>query len=157
MERILLFILMLTRVCSFAQTDSSIVKFANPPDVSAPKGFSHVVKIDMGTSTMLIVSGQLPLDKTGRLVEKGNIESQTEQVFANIRACVEYEGGTMDHLVKLTIFVTDISQLQSLRKARDKFINTEKPPSSSLVQVSKLSHDDALVEVEGIAIIPKAK
>jgi enamine deaminase RidA (YjgF/YER057c/UK114 family) len=63
----------------------------------------------------------------------------------------------MDHLVKLTIFVTDISQLQSLRKARDKFINREKPPSSSLVQVSKLSHDDALVEVEAIVIIPKLK
>ncbi len=61
----------------------------------------------------------------------------------------------MDNLVKIGIFMTDISRLQAFRDARNKFINMNFPPTSSLVQVCKLFRDDVLLEVEAMAVVPK--
>jgi enamine deaminase RidA (YjgF/YER057c/UK114 family) len=80
---------------------------------------------------------------------------QAEQIFKNIKSIVEEAGGKMDNLVKIGIYITDISRIQDFRNARDKFINVKQPPASTLVQVSKLFRDDVLVEVEATAVIPK--
>lgn len=138
-----------------AQTPSNPVQFINPPSVAAPHGYSHAAVIDLGNSKMVILSGQVPMDQQGNLVGAGDLGRQAEQAFQNIRNIVTAAGGTMDNIVKLGFFITDMSKLQALREARDKFINTKNPPASTLVQVSKLYRDDVLVEIEATAIIPK--
>jgi 2-iminobutanoate/2-iminopropanoate deaminase len=60
----------------------------------------------------------------------------------------------MEDVVKLSYFLLDVSQIQKVRDTRDRFINTAKPPASTLVQVGKLFRDDILIEVEATAIIP---
>jgi 2-iminobutanoate/2-iminopropanoate deaminase len=104
---------------------------------------------------MLIISGQVALDTKGNLVGPGDYEKQTEQIFTNIKNIVESAGGKMDDVVKLGFFVRDVGQIQKVRTARDRFINTQNPPASTLVEVSKLFRDDVLIEVEATAIIPK--
>jgi len=142
-------------ITSFALSQSEIVKFKNPSSVSAVKGYSHSVVVDLGTCDMIVLSGQVPIDKAGNLVGKGDLAKQAEQVFLNIQNILSESGATMDHLIKIGIYMTDVSQIQTLRAVRDKFINVQNPPASTLVQVSKLFRDDVLIEIEATAIIPK--
>ncbi len=139
----------------FSQPDIPIVKFQNATSVSTPKGYSHSVEIDLGNGKMIIISGQVPLDKQGNLVGKGNFAKQAEQVFLNIKSIIEEAGGTMDAIVKTGIYMTDLTQIETFRNVRNKFINLQNPPASTLVQVSKLFSDDWLLEIEATAIISK--
>lgn len=140
---------------SFSQADTSLVRLRNPSTVHTPKGYSHIAEIDLGNCTMLIISGQVPLDSKGKLAGKDDLTVQAEQVFRNIRSCVESAGGNMNNIVKLNYYLTDASQVQKVRDVRDKFINTANPPASTLVQVSRLFHEDVMLEVEATAIIPR--
>jgi 2-iminobutanoate/2-iminopropanoate deaminase len=140
---------------SFAQTDSTNVQFLNPSTVAKPNGYSHAAVIDLGTCTMVILSGQVALDQQGNLVGKGDMEKQAEQVFRNIKAIAEAAGGSMDHVVKLNFLVTDVAHIQAIRRVRDRFINTKTPPASTLAQVSRLFRDDILIEIEATLVIPR--
>lgn len=154
MNKIIIPLLLLLPFTGFSQTDS-LTRFMNPEGVPVAKGYSHAVKIDLGTCYMLLLSGQIALDSKGELTGKGDMGKQTEQVFRNIKAIVEAAGGTMEHVVKIGVYLTDVSQVQAFRDARNKFINTQHPPASTLVQVSKLIRDDLLVEIDATVIIPK--
>lgn len=72
--------LLFTAATSFAQA-SKTVQFINPATLSTPKGYSHAAVVDLGTCTMVIISGQVALDSAGNLVGKGDIAAQTEQVY----------------------------------------------------------------------------
>src|SRR5579872_6380512 len=98
------FALLFATQIAFAQNDTSLVKFLNPPANSAPRGYSHAAEINLGTCKMLIISGQVALDGKGNLVGPGDYEKQTEQVFSNIKNVVEAAGGKMDDIVKLGYF-----------------------------------------------------
>ena len=104
---------------------------------------------------MVIISGQVPLDKSGNLVGKDDMGIQAGQVFLNIKTILDELRGSMDDIVKLGYYVTDAGQLQVIRAARDKYINVNNPPASTLVQVSRLFRPDVMIEVEATAIIPK--
>lgn len=132
-----------------------VVTFKNPGGLSTPKGYSHVAEVDLGKSKMLVLSGQVALDVNGKLVGKGDVAKQTEQVFTNIKHIVEGAGGTMKDVIKLTYYIKDVSKIQAVRDVRDKYINTKTPPASTLVEVSKLFRDDILIEIEATAIVPK--
>jgi 2-iminobutanoate/2-iminopropanoate deaminase len=137
------------------KTDTSIVNFKNPGSVATPKGYSHAAIIDLGSCQMIVLSGQVPLDNNGNLVGQGNFEKQSEQVLLNIKNILSELGAAMEDIIRLGIYTTDISQMQAFRDVRDKFINLKTPPTSTLVQVSKLFRGDVLIEVEATAIIPK--
>ena len=138
-----------------AQQAADNVQFFNPAGLSTPHGYSHTAVIDLGTCKMVIISGQVPLDKSGNLVGKDDIGIQAGQVFLNIKTALDELRGSMDDIVKLGIYVTDAGQLPAIRSARDKYINVSNPPASTLVQVSRLFRPDVLIEVEATAIIPK--
>ena len=156
MKKIFFFFLLCISLKGFSQSDkSSIIQYRNPSSVVPVKGYSHSVEIDLGNCKMIILSGQIALDKNGNLVGKGNVAEQAEQVFVNIKNIVAASGGTMDDVIKINIYMIDISQAQVMRNVRNKFINLVKPPTSILMQVSKLVRDDILIEIEATAIIPK--
>jgi 2-iminobutanoate/2-iminopropanoate deaminase len=138
-----------------AQKSPSLVHFDNPPFLSSPKGYSHVARIDLGNAWMLIISGQVALDKEGNLVGKDDFARQTDMVYDNIIRIIQAAGGNKDHLVKTGIFILDNANMPVLREIRNKYINTQKPPASTLVQVAKLYRDDLLIEIEATAVIPK--
>ena len=145
-------------VCSSlvqAQKLQRVVTFKNPTGLSVPKGYSHMAEVDLGKSKMLILSGQLALNDQGELIGKDDIGAQTGQVFSNIKCIVEAEGGTMADVVKLTYYLKDVSKIQDVRNVRDKYINIQTPPASTLVEVSKLFRDDILIEIEATAIVAK--
>lgn len=120
-------------------------------------GYSHAVQVDLGPTTMLLLSGQLalPLDMQGEVVGRGDVGQQTEQIFANLQQLLTAAGGTLRHLVKLTVYLTDITQRPAMSAVRARFIDAAAPPASTVVEVSRLFHDDFLIEIEATAIIPK--
>lgn len=155
MKKIAFLPAILLSLAAFSQTKPRVVQMINPATVAVPKGYSQAAVIDLGTCKMMILSGQVALDPQGNLVGKDDAGKQAEQVFLNIQRIIESAGGTMDNVVKLGYFVTDVAQIQLIRNVRDKFINTKTPPASTLVQVNKLFRSDILIEIEATAIIPK--
>lgn len=155
MKKLLYLILLCTSSACFAQDANEDVTFLNPSAVGKPFGYSHAVIVDLGKNKMVIMSGQVGLDQDGKLAGKGNLTSQTEQVFTNIKNIVEAAGGSMNDLVELNYYLMDVSQVQLVRSIRDKFVNTKQPPASTLVQVSKLFRDDILIEIKATAVIRK--
>jgi enamine deaminase RidA (YjgF/YER057c/UK114 family) len=155
MKKLLYLILFCASSACFAQEASKDVTFLNPATVGKPFGYSHAVVVDLGKNNMVILSGQVGLDKNGKLAGNGDLANQTEQVFTNIKNIVEAAGGTMNDLVELNYYLMDASQVQLVRSIRDKFVNTKQPPASTLVQVSKLFRDDILIEIKATAIIKK--
>lgn len=127
------------------------LRFINPAGLAAPKGYTHVVEAPPGRT--LYLSGQIALDREGKLVGRGDFAAQAEQVFANIKTALEAAGASFDNVVRLDFYVTDMTQLKALRVARDRYINLEHPPASTLVQVNRLSIDGLLLEVEATAVV----
>ena len=99
------------------------------------------------------ISGQISLDRTGKLVGEGNLKVQAQQVFANLKAVVEAAGGTFADIVKLNIYMLDASQVQVVRDVRDTFIKADAPPASTLVEVKRLVREEFLLEIDAIAHI----
>jgi len=124
--------------------------YVRPDGMPPVSGYSHAVAFQ---GRLVAVSGQVPLDADGRLVGRGDPEAQARQVFANLEAALAAAGATMDHVVKLTVFLTDMADLAAFRKARDEFIRADTPPASSLVRVSGLVNPEFRIEVEALAAI----
>ena len=123
------------------------VRFMN----RAPLGYSHVVEVRGGRT--LYIAGQLALDEEGNLVGAGDFRAQVEQVFANLKARLTEGGATFNDVVKLNYYITDAADLLPVREVRNRFINTENPPASTLVVVKRLVREEYLIEVEAIAVV----
>lgn len=129
-------------------------RYLNPSSLSKPAGYTHVVEVPSGART-LYLSGQIALDAQGKLVGAGDFGRQAEQVFANIDAALKAAGASFANVVRIDMYVTDMSQLTALRAARDKYIDTKHPPASTLVEVSRLAREGLLLEVEATAVVPR--
>jgi reactive intermediate/imine deaminase len=111
-------------------------------------GYSHAVAFG---GPLVVVSGQVPVDAEGRLVGQHDPAAQITQVFENLAAALAAAGTTMERVVKLTVFLTDLGDLAEFRRIRDQYVSAERPPASSLVQVSGLVNPAFRVEVEALA------
>jgi reactive intermediate/imine deaminase len=125
--------------------------FINPEAVHHPTGYTHIVEVTAGRP--VYISGQVALDPTGALVGPGDIRAQARQVFDNLQAALQAVGAGFEHVVKLTYYLVDATQLPVVREIRDQYVNTQQPPASTAVEVQRLVRDDLLIEVEAIAVI----
>ena len=102
---------------------------------------------------LLFTSGQVAMDSVGNLVGAGDCEAQSRQVMANLRTIIEAAGATMQEVVKITCFLTDINTYPAYSKVRSETWPSD-PPASSTVAVSALARPELLVEVEAIVGVP---
>jgi reactive intermediate/imine deaminase len=125
--------------------DKQAIKTAAAP---APIGaYSQAIK----TGNTVYLSGQIPLDPhSGELVIH-SVEAQANQVFKNLAAVAEAAGGSLDHIVKVTVFLTNLSDFPIINAAMAKYFN-EPFPARSTIEVSKLPKEVA-VEIEAIMAI----
>lgn len=102
----------------------------------------------VSSGNLLFISGQLPMDPaTGKLVD-GDISARTHRIIANLQAVAEAAGGSLQQIVKTTIFLTDLSDFQAVNAAYGEYFSTE-PPARSTVQVAALPLGSN-IEVEAI-------
>ena len=125
-------------------------RFLSPDALSPPFGYSHVV--DSPVERIVYISGQVPLNSGGELVGEDDFEAQTRQVFENLTRALEAAGASWTDVVKLNYFLTDVSRIASVRAIRDEYVDTERPPASTLVQVGGLFRPEVMVEIEAVAI-----
>lgn len=131
------------------------MNFVNPPGLFRIPGLTHVVEF-AAPGRMVFISGQLGLDNAGRIVgAPGDFLAQATQAFENLKSALAAVGGDMEHVVKLTNYVVDMPRHFPLfRQVRDRYVNRDNPPASTLVQVVRLAGDGLLFEVDAIAVLP---
>jgi len=129
-------------------------RIINPPTLAPPKGFNHGILVTGGQ--LLFLAGQDASDVEGRIVAPGDSVAQFEQVLRNLKAVVEAAGGTMQDIVKLNIFVRDrddyVAKLKPLGKVFRAYFG-DYYPTMALFEVSNLFQQEALIELEGIAVV----
>ena len=120
--------------------------------VAAPGGImSQGVEVPQGT--MVFVSGQVARALDGSVVGVGDITAQTRKVLQNMEAVLAESGATMDDVVKVTVFVTNLElHFSEIHKVRAEFFKSSYP-ASTMVEVTSLVHEDMLIEIEAIAVV----
>lgn len=119
--------------------------------VATPRGImSQGISVPAGR--MVFVSGQVARDTNGQLVGKGDIKAQTRKTLQNVEAVLAESGATMDDVVKVTVFVTDLTdQFAAIHEIRSEFFKSDYP-ASTLVEIKSLVDKDMLIEIEAIAV-----
>ncbi len=129
-------------------------KFINPPTLSTPTGYTHVVTIE-GGGKLIYISGQVSLDKSGTIVGKGNFAAQARQVHDNLLAALAAAGAKPADVVKINSYVVNYKAEHRavLREIRGPIFGKDNPPASTLVGVQALALEDFMLEVEAVAVV----
>ena len=127
----------------------AVIRSERLPEPDGP--FSHGVQV----GNMLFLAGQAAVDAEGQVVAAGDIRGQTVQTLENLRAVLESAGATLDNVVAMTVYLTNISDRGAVAEIRERYF-TSPYPASTLVEVSRLAFDDLVIEIEAIAIIEAA-
>jgi reactive intermediate/imine deaminase len=127
-------------------------KAINPDTVAVPLKtyYSNCVRSEAGP--LLWISGQVALDKDGKLVGKGDLRAQAVQVLENIKAILADSAATMDDIVKVTVYVTDIRAFNDITDIREQYFPKD-GPSSVICEVSALAWPEFMIEIEAVAVV----
>ncbi len=124
----------------------------NPESLARPSGFSHAV---VGRGTSVFLAGQTGMDASGAIVA-GGVVAQFEQAMANLLTALAEAGGTPDRLASLTIYIVDMEDYRAhareIGEVWRRLVGTDYPASAG-IGVSRLWDAEALVEVQGIAVL----
>ncbi len=121
-----------------------------PAGMAPGTGYSHAVA---ASGRLVAIAGQVALDQEGNLDGPGDPRTQAERIFENIRLALAAAGATFADVIKLNYYATDISMLPVVREVRDRYVDTDRPPASTAVQVAALVRPEFLLEVEALAVI----
>ena len=129
------------------------LEFVNPPELGTPSGFSHAV---VGRGRVVFLAGQTALDADGRVVGATVVE-QFEKALGNLLAALAAAGGSPADLASLTIYIVDMDDYRA--NAREigavwKRLVGARYPAMAGIGVSRLWDAEALVEVQGLAVVP---
>ncbi len=124
------------------------VERIQPQGLAKPPTYSHVVK----AGNTVYLAGQVSRDENGQTVARGDIAAQATQVFENLTRALAAVGGTLDNLVKITVYITDPRYREPVSEVRHKYLRGPLP-ASTLIVVAGLAEPDLLLEIEGIAVL----
>jgi enamine deaminase RidA (YjgF/YER057c/UK114 family) len=110
--------------------------------------YSPVVR----TGNTIYVAGQVAQDGQGNVVGPGDFRAQADQVVANLRTALAAAGAGLEHLVRITIYVTDARYRDVMRDVTREYFGAALPTSTLLV-VAALARPEFLLEIDGIAVI----
>ena len=129
-------------------------KYLNPDTLLKPRGYTHIVTIT-GPAKMIFISGQVAIDKEGKLVGPGDLKTQIRQASANLKAALEAAGATPADIVKTNTYIVNYKQsdYSAMREARGELFPEGEPPASTLVGVTSLAVDGLMVEMEAVAAV----
>jgi enamine deaminase RidA (YjgF/YER057c/UK114 family) len=129
------------------------IEYVNPPSLARPAGFSHAV---VATGRVVALAGQTALDAAGRIIGGGVVE-QFEQALGNLLAALRGAGGSPDRLVSLTVYIVDVEGYRAhageIGAVWRRLVGNQYPAMAG-VGVARLWDADALVEIQGLAVLP---
>lgn len=129
---------------------AAAIERMNPSGLSTPTGYSHVVSTRGGKT--IYIAGQVALDAQGQIVGRGDLATQTRQVFENLGIALKAAGATFANVVKTNYYLRDASQVAIVREVRSKYFTSELP-ASTLIEVPRLAQQDFMIEIEVVAVV----
>lgn len=134
-------------------------ELVNPTALGAPPRFySHAVRIE-GPARLVYVSGQVSLDKDGKVVGAGDMRAQSEQVFKNLTNVLQAAGASWDDVIKMNGYMVGLNadNVAAYREGRSPYFKPKQLPASTLVGVTSLVQPEWLLEVEVVAAMGASK
>jgi reactive intermediate/imine deaminase len=129
----------------------------NPANFTKTVGaYSQGLKVDIGDKAMVFVSGQLAMDAEGNPVAPDDIGAQTRYIFENIKKILGEAGAKLEDVVKVQIFVTDVTKFPQVSAVRNEYLGEIKPVST-LLEISRTVKDGCDIEIEVTAIMDNPK
>ena len=117
-----------------------------------PSGhFSHATTIE-AHGKLVFISGMTAHQPDGTVAGVGDVEVQTRQVCENVKAAVEAADGTMADICRVDVFVRNMEHFDTIHKVRREYF-APPLPASTMVEVTKMTHPDYLVEISAIAVV----
>lgn len=113
--------------------------------------YNHYVRIDNPRS-LIFLSGQLSRDSEGKLVGPGDMAEQTRQAIRNMDTVLKEAGATLENIVSIVVYTTDIRQFKEIVAARMEFFKTNLP-TSTIVEVAHLADPGLLIEFQATAVL----
>jgi 2-iminobutanoate/2-iminopropanoate deaminase len=129
----------------------TLERITTEPDPYAPFLLSQGIRL----GDLLFISGQAGYDNDGRIVD-GGFRAQGEQAFLNLERALVAAGASLDHVAKVTIFVTDINTFDEIVELRRRYF-TAPYPADTLVEVARLYTPEAMIEIDAIASVTLAR
>jgi 2-iminobutanoate/2-iminopropanoate deaminase len=125
--------------------------------ITVPGDWYEPYRIALGyrIGDVVVLSGQAAIAPTGEIVGVGDFDAQAEQVFRNLQLVLERAGSGLEHVVKVTIFLTEMSHFPKIVELREKWF-TAPYPADTIVEVRSLALPELMIEIEAIAVVPDA-
>lgn len=127
---------------------AELEQVATDPDPYAPFKISQAIRL----GDLVFVSGQAAISENGELVGVGDFDAQAEQAFRNLEHVLEAAGSGLDRIVKVTIFLTDMSNFPKIVDLRGRWFSRPYP-ADTIVEVTSLALPELEIEIEAIAAI----
>jgi len=124
----------------------------NPEGLPVPRGSYSLVTISQ-PGRMVFIAGQTASDPQGNVVGIADARAQTRYIIEKIQRAVEAAGGTMNDLVAMNVFTTDVRYHRDINETRRELLGSNFP-TSTMVQVVALARPELLLEINAIAVIP---
>ena len=118
------------------------------PDPLEPYALSQGFRV----GDLVIVSGQAAIDEQGNIVGAGDFDAQAEQTFRNLSRVLEAGGSSLERIVKVTIFLTDMANFEKIVELRRRWF-TPPYPADTIVEVSSLALPELEIEIEALATV----
>ena len=135
-------------------TNAGAVQHLNPDTLAKNPAFTQAVVVSEAAKTIYI-GGQDAVDAAGKIVGKGDIRAQTEQVMHNLQAALAAAGAGIEHVIKWNIYVVQGQPLQPGFEAFQRVWGRRpNPPAVTMAFVTGLANPDFLVEVDAVAVVP---
>jgi 2-iminobutanoate/2-iminopropanoate deaminase len=125
----------------------------NPTNLAnmRPNLYNHFVRVD-NPKSLVFLAGQVSRDANGKLVSAGDMAEQTRQAIRNMKTIMEAAGGTLEDIVSIVVYTTDIRQFKEIGAARMEFFK-KNLPTSTMVEVNQLAEPGLLIELQATAVL----
>jgi enamine deaminase RidA (YjgF/YER057c/UK114 family) len=122
------------------------------PGIRQPSGhFSQATMVE-ARGRLVFISGMTARRPDGTIAGIGDIEAQTRQVCENLKAAVDAAGGTMDDICRVDVYVRNMEHFDQIHKVRREYFSAP-APASTMVEVSKMTSPEYLIEINAIAVV----
>jgi reactive intermediate/imine deaminase len=121
--------------------------------VSRPSGHFSQATIVEAKGRLLFISGMTARCADGTIAGIGDVAAQTRQVCENLKAAVEAAGGKMDDICRVDVYVRNMEHFEAIHKVRREYFKAP-APASTMVEVSKMTSPEYLIEINAIAVLP---
>ena len=123
--------------------------------ITVPGDWYEPYRIALGyrIGDVIVLSGQAAIAPSGEIVGARDFDAQAQQVFENLRFVLESAGSGREHVVKVTIFLTDMANFPKIVELRERWF-TPPYPADTIVEVRSLALPELMIEIEAIAVVP---